>query len=673
MACHDQVMRELCRAQIERLPLSTLREASQGRLNLAPLHNQGYHSVAEIFALDERRLESIPGVGPATAKAILAAREALWRSVVQETSFRIKFDPSDTRATTMLQALETYSAIKGLAEPVWARLWDLSRRLAADLGLAAVLGGWRWLVSDQARRRAGLDAAWRLKAVLDDPDRPRLEAICHQVVDVAKAAPTDPWPRFEKQASNYYALLGEFVETATPIEAAQGYIADEIVRKVQDQVLDRSLLRVDLRGYQVFGAKFALVQKRIILGDEMGLGKTIQALAAICHRIAVAGANSAPILVICPASVMSNWSKELADRTCLEHIVIHGYDRQDEVDHWLATRCVGVTTFDTVKGLSLPPGLHLEALVVDEAHYVKNPKTERAHAIHYFSQSADHVWFLTGTPMENKVDEFATLVRYLQSDALPVAKAPLGPTAFRRSVSPVYLRRNAADVLMELPGRIEQDERVAFTASDEKRYAAAVRSGNLMAIRQAGYGDSDCAKLERFIELVAEAGANGLKVVAYSFFLKTLELARQAAPVPGFGPLTGQVPARTRQRIIDQFSAHAGPGLLLSQIKAAGIGVNLQAASVVILLEPQLTPTAEEQAIARSYRMGQVRPVQVYRLLAENSIDETLTQLLQRKTRDFDQFARRSEVAETSADAVDVSLDNFTRQLVAAEQARDLR
>ena len=443
-----------------------------------------------------------------------------------------------------------------------------------------------------------------------------------------------------------------------------------MVADVEGQPLDGRLRNVDLRGYQSFGARFALVRRRVILGDEMGLGKTIQALAAACH---LRTSDNGPVLVVCPASVMANWEREIEHRTYLPALTLHGPDRQDEVTQWLAEAPIGITTYDTLRRLELPHDLRLAALIVDEAHYVKNPDTRRSRAVRRLAGSADHVWFLTGTPMENAVSEFAQLIRYLQSDLVPPEGLPSGSVTFRRRVSPVYLRRNATDVLVELPPRQEIDEWVYLTPQDQARYAAAVASGSLMGIRRAGFGAPHCAKLDRLAELLAEAAANGLKVIVYSYFLDVLGWAQSMAAAPVYGPLTGDVPPTQRQQVVDAFTAHGGPAVLYAQIQAGGVGLNLQAASVVVLCEPQLTPSSEEQAIARAHRMGQVRPVQVHRLLAVGTVDERITELLAGKRADFDAYARRSDLAESSPAAVDVTFGDLGKRLVAEEQARTLR
>jgi SNF2 family DNA or RNA helicase len=137
------------------------------------------------------------------------------------------------------------------------------------------------------------------------------------------------------------------------------------------------------------------------------------------------------------------------------------------------------------------------------------------------------------------------------------------------------------------------------------------------------------------------------------------------------GPLTGSVPPARRQQLIDDFTSDRRPRALVSQIEAGGVGLNIQAASVVILTEPQWKPSAEEQAIARCHRMGQARPVDVHRLLAEDSVDQRMLEILATKAALFDEYVRKSALKEISPDAVDISDLEVTEQVVSlAEEER---
>ncbi|MEV4089865.1 C-terminal helicase domain-containing protein [Nonomuraea fuscirosea] len=171
--------------------------------------------------------------------------------------------------------------------------------------------------------------------------------------------------------------------------------------------------------------------------------------------------------------------------------------------------------------------------------------------------------------------------------------------------------------------------------------------------------------------LIAESTeANGLKVVVFSYFRAVLAAVGDALDGRAHGPLSGDLAAARRQQVVDDFSAAAGHAVLLSQVQAGGVGLNLQAASVVILCEPQVKPSMETQAAGRAHRMGQVRRVQVHRLLSVDSVDQRMLDILRRKSKLFDAYARRSDLAESSGDAVDVSEQSLARQVVEEEQRR---
>jgi SNF2 family DNA or RNA helicase len=369
---------------------------------------------------------------------------------------------------------------------------------------------------------------------------------------------------------------------------------------------------------------------------------------------------------------------EAERHTELEAVRLHGGDREANFRTWSRRGGVGVTTFQSLHWLyeqdfDIPPAL----LVVDEAHYIKNPRARRTMAARDFIGFAERTLFLTGTPMENRVDEFRTLVHHLQPNLARSVEAVdglAGAARFRAAVAPVYLRRNQTDVLQELPPRLETEEWVTFGGDDFAAYRDAVAERNFMAMRQAAYMPGAAAasqKLARLVDIVEEALANDRKVVIFSFFRRVLEVVTEALSDVAMGPLTGSVPPSKRQSLIDAFTTAPTARALVSQIEAGGVGLNIQAASVVLLTEPQWKPSIEEQAIARCHRMGQARPVDVHRLLAEDSVDQRMLEILATKAALFDEYVRRSELKEISPDAVDVSsIDEAKRVASIAEEER---
>jgi SNF2 family DNA or RNA helicase len=653
---------DVVRQQLAELPLARLKETTQGRLRLGAIEAAGYRTVGQAEAAGIHRLEQIPGVGPQTATQVVAAARQLSSAMMQ--SVRLRLDP-DARAplqTRLLAELRAYGIARQVASSGSDNLNGLAAALDAVLaGSSRATSRLRMFFSGSRKREEARSALSQLEDLMRSLRQSGLDArLQRSLTALAARTPEDTslWRDYEERAVFYNGLLIEVGELAPDVEAGQGYIPADIARRVHQHPLDLSLMRASLRGYQAFGAKFALCQGRAMLGDEMGLGKSVEALAAMCH-LHVEGRRH--FLVVCPASVLVNWTHEIDRHSQLRFHRLHGPDRQRNFQAWTRTGGVAVTTYDSLRTLPRSAAADLGMLVVDEAHYAKNMNAERTKAVREWASTTSRVLFLTGTPMENRVEEFRVLVSHLQPGLIPYINnvdGLIGAGHFRTAVAPVYLRRNQSDVLAELPPRVDTEEWVELRGRDWEAYRDAVAAGNFMAMRRAAYAPghpAGSAKLGRLVEIIEEASANGRKVVVFSYFRDVLEIIAAVLGGVAIGPLTGSTPPIYRQTMIDEFTARRGPAVLVSQIQAGGVGLNIQAGSVVILTEPQWKPTSEDQAIARCHRMGQVRSVDVHRLLAEDTVDQRMLEILATKALLFDEYVRRSELKDQSPDAVDVS------------------
>ncbi|MFI2486439.1 DEAD/DEAH box helicase [Promicromonospora kroppenstedtii] len=653
----------------------TALEERRKKLRVAVLEKAGYQHVAQVLVAGTDRLVEA-GIGAGTAKLATSAARELADEVDADLRFRIDVDPDDPYATVLVQALYAF----GLATDARHRHLDEARRVAdvvpGNLEPAQLATSvWRRLVAPADKKAAAFAAV----SVLDAQVRAARLADDARAVRAAVGQPPEGgevWADFEARSAEYYGLLSQVVDLGDDHEAAEGGLPADVVRRVEAQPLDRSLLRANLRGYQQFGAKYALVQRRTILGDEMGLGKTMQSIAVAAHLVATGGTH---VLVVCPASVVTNWKREVEQHSDLSAVVLHGTDREQAAARWVTGGGVAVTTFEVLGRLDLPHDLRPALMVVDEAHYVKNPETLRGREVRRWADRSDRVLFLSGTPMENKVAEFKNMVAYLQPEVagqLDPNAGLSGAKAFRRIVAPAYLRRNQEDVLTELPEMVQVEEWEQFGPVDGAAYRDAVLAGNFMAMRRAAFAVSDAgdsAKLVRLRELVTEAVDAGRRVIVFSYFLSVLEQVMDLLGDLAVGPLTGSVPVPERQTMVDALSTPGGPSVLVSQITAGGVGLNVQAASVVIFCEPQVKPTIEAQAVARAHRMGQTRTVQVHRLLVEQSVDQRMMEILGSKSALFEEFARQSEITDASPSAVDVAAPTETtlsRTILAEEQER---
>jgi len=674
---HDAAVKR----ELDAIPVARLQDVTEGRLRLGSVEKSGLRTLGSVLDAGPYRLRQIPGVGQRTVDQMLAAARRLSEAVRETVAVHIDVDRPEPGTTALVTALHVLVEAGPDARRAVDKAVALSGRLGPLLTDARPAAGrFRMLLAGREKRTRASAAVTEVRSVVDEGERSGLSGLFAQAsVDLLRGASSDiaAWVDFELRSAEYYSVLAEISGRSPDAAAVEGFLPDEVAERVRTQRLDDAHRRVSLRGYQAFGARFALAQRKVILGDEMGLGKTIQAIAVLAH---LAAEGQSHFMVVCPASVLVNWTREVEARSALRVVVLHGPDRHDAYADWKERGGVAVTTFDGLRGFPVPDAGQAGLLVVDEAHSVKNPKAKRSQAVALWAERSGRTLFMTGTPMENRVAEFRNLVRMLDGDVadlLGERDALAGSVAFRRAVAPVYLRRNQEDVLTELPSLQQTDEWEELSASDEEAYREAVRAGNFMAMRRAAYMHPEkSAKLGRLREIVQEAGENDQKTVVFSNFKDVLRVVQDAVTTgtadcaPVFGPLTGSVPAARRQQTVDDFAGVQGPAVLLAQIQAAGVGLNMQAASVVVICEPQIKPTIEHQAVARAHRMGQVRPVRVHRLLATGGVDERMVKMLEAKTRLFDAYARRSAVAEATPDAVDVSDTELARRIVEEEQAR---
>lgn len=653
-AAGNSVRQAEVRKLVAEMPVERLKDATSGQLRITALLDAGIRNVQQV--LDQRaRIRSLPGVGETTGNRMVGAAQTIWQTTLDEMPVRIDIknrSHATTKLLTTMRAWDAARSIRGATADLAAA--DAVRPLLQSLGPRTS----HVVVVPQARTVAALRAA------LATVER------CGAVLDGGTDVPDgDPWDDFGARPADYYAMLAELGFLADDAEKSQGDLPAEIVDAVRELKLDTSHLKASLRGYQSFGARFAIVQRKVIIGDEMGLGKTVESLAVLCHLRAK---GSSHFLVVCPAAVVTNWVREVQAKSDLRAYRLHGPGRDDALKSWIRSGGVAITTYDTLGWLEgrIPERAEPACLVFDEAHYIKNPDARRTRRSTALIHASERAVLLTGTPLENRIEEFRNLVGYLRPD-LSISASEIAPRQFRKQVAPAYLRRNQEDVLTELPERFEVDEWMPMSSADERHYRAAVVEGNFMAMRQAALrAGANSEKMQRLIDIVQEAADNERKVLVFSYFRDVLDAVASVLPGKVFGPLTGSVPAAKRQNMVDEFSQARHGAVLVAQITAGGVGLNIQAASVVVICEPQLKPTTEWQAIGRSHRMGQLESVQVHRLLSEEGVDQRIVEILARKNQLFAEFARVSDTAASAPEAFDITDAELAREIVAAERER---
>jgi superfamily II DNA or RNA helicase len=459
-----------------------------------------------------------------------------------------------------------------------------------------------------------------------------------------------------------------------------GPSAEEIAGDIERFELKPELKHVTLRAYQVFGAKFIACQRKVLLGDEMGLGKTLQALAVATHLKRKLGRLTAVALL--PASLLENWADEIEKFTDLRCWVARAPVFHERWASFLQHGDIILMSYDTARA-RLGDGtgsLRTDLLICDEAHFVKTASAARTRTAQALADAADHVILLTGTPLENHVSEMVNilgivdsrLARVLLSQGVDLDSA-VRPEEFMDAVAPRYLRRTQANVLRELPPYNEVDEWLVLDDAHLDAYVACLRGQHFHNARQAAVlgAGAGSPKLERLKELCEAYELMGRKVLIFSFYLKILRAVRELFP-RSFS-IDGGVPASERKATVDAFGRAPGFAVLCSQIDTGGIGLNIQAASAVILMEPQLKPSTELQAIARAHRMGQKEVVHVHRLLTRDTLEQRLHQRLRDKSLRAQAFAQQSRLKDASREAErveDIPEPRLMAELMAEEIQR---
>ena len=463
-----------------------------------------------------------------------------------------------------------------------------------------------------------------------------------------------------------------FVAQVRDGERRQQVLAQAYPKGAADKGL-RKLLKTRLYPYQAEGALFAARAGRLLLGDEMGLGKTVQAIAAAELMALHFGVQR--VLVVCPTSLKHQWQREIARFAGREAQVLRGLRPARQQQYGEEAFC-RITSYDTlVRDTDLIEAWSPELLIIDEAQRVKNWNTIAARALKRIA--TPYAFVLTGTPLENRLEELISIVQLVDQHRLgPTwrllhehqqtddAGRVVGYRDLNRigdTLAPILLRRRKAEVLMQLPARVDK---TLFVPMTQQQRAHHDDNGQIVTRivarwRKTGYlSDSDqhrlqCAlqnmrmacnstwlldhetdfghKADELVTLLEELFEQpGAKAVVFSQWLGTHEVLMRRLRQRGWGHVLfhGGVPGDKRGALVDRFVQDAECRLFLST-DAGGVGLNLQhAAATVVNMDLPWNPAKLEQRIGRVHRMGQSRGVQVINLVAQGSIEEGMLGVL---------------------------------------------
>ncbi|HAL58656.1 MAG TPA: hypothetical protein DCP64_04150, partial [Sarcina sp.] len=471
---------------------------------------------------------------------------------------------ADSRVLITLLARSREAAlVRRDAEPLRE---EFHTQVEAGIQAVEIRNRFRWIFSGRQKKERTLLAVGSLLELDRSPLCRRVRHLLSLYNNAVKISEKEAVADFEKNSAPYYAWLEARGGISAPQKMIYSSIPAQLAARIDAAPLDLTAFKGNLRAYQAFGTRYILTQKRVLLGDEMGLGKTIQAIAAMSHLTAekrqslsashlqTEGTQSPTIeaesvqtpatatgggqisaqqphfLVVCPASVMINWCREIVKFSEVKAHLLHGPFLETSFERWNTDGGAAVTNYESMgKIFSRIDGkMRLALLVIDEAHYIKNPEAKRTRYIHSLEDESDRILLMTGTPLENNVIEMCQLIGFVRPDMdwkIRENAAMRHVPAFREMLAPVYLRRQRDQVLDELPPCTEEEEWCAMTPQDLETYSSCAIEGSFNGMRRVSFLQDDLrtsSKAVRLLELCEEAGDEGKRIVIYSFFRETL-------------------------------------------------------------------------------------------------------------------------------------------------------
>lgn len=343
----------------------------KGGLRIKALREYGYTTMADIYVSNVYQLATVRGISADTAFVIKHISEHYAAQAKSTCKIRISADQKTKEATMIVKAIYAYrQKVKYVNE---IHQLNRSHRTEANRSITEIKkigNGVPWLFYSDHAKETAISAYQCLNSLLHGDYVKKINELIDLLSYASSANSVDAWKDFELNPIQFFNVLEEIVPGVLGNSDSIYGLPEDLAREIQDESFFPEGLLCTLRRYQEWGVKYILHQERVLLGDEMGLGKTVQAIATM---VSLRNTGATHFVVVCPASVLANWCREISKQSKLRVTKVHGTDRIAALHSWVKTGGVAVTTFETTAYFKLTDGFNLDLLVVDEAHYIKNP------------------------------------------------------------------------------------------------------------------------------------------------------------------------------------------------------------------------------------------------------------------------------------------------------------
>ena len=404
----DRVVAEELQSKLADVSITELNK-DKGGLRLSALRNNGIETFKQLYGCTPFSLMNLDGIGEATAFSIYEKYKIVEQDLLKSIKLRINYDKRTKSVTELLKSVIPYISKKKLVSELSDIVFQIKNNSSfhADF-IKTHRGLYSSLFFNESDINQLKESITYIKNISKNDLSAKFKSVNTEILKSVKFNNEDAWEYYKNNSIEIIKILETIEPTLFSNDEDTFYgLPKDLAQEINDECFFPDGLLCELRPYQEWGVKYILHQERVLLGDEMGLGKTVQAIAAM---VSLKNVGAKHFMVICPASLVINWIREISKHSKLTPFKVHGNAKAQIFKSWQVMGGVAVTTYESLGSLNFDENLKITQLIVDEAHYIKNINANRSKNTIKVCEISERVLLMTGTPLENNVDEMIALI-----------------------------------------------------------------------------------------------------------------------------------------------------------------------------------------------------------------------------------------------------------------------